>query len=96
VGTNTLRVAKNAAAFLKKAEAAMGSHQIIGGHEEAVSFIWVLLIAFIPNNRRYRYRRRLNELILGNRLNLSSSRVYTWVASVDQRFFRKAKSPAQR
>src|SRR6185437_15219181 len=36
VATNTLRVAKNAAVFLKKAEAAIGFPiEIISGHEEA-------------------------------------------------------------
>jgi exopolyphosphatase / guanosine-5'-triphosphate,3'-diphosphate pyrophosphatase len=36
IGTNTLRVAKNAAAFLKKAEAALGfSIEVVAGREEA-------------------------------------------------------------
>jgi exopolyphosphatase/guanosine-5'-triphosphate,3'-diphosphate pyrophosphatase len=72
VGTNTLRVAKNARAFLKKAEVAIGFPiEIIAGHEEA-RLIYLGVAHSLPTAESNRFVIDIGggstELIIGNQL----------------------------
>jgi exopolyphosphatase/guanosine-5'-triphosphate,3'-diphosphate pyrophosphatase len=103
VGTNTFRIAKNAAAFLKKAEAAIGFPiEIIGGHEEArLIYLGVAhSLPLSPNNRLViDIGGGSTELILGNRLKpLKLESLYMGCVGYSQRFFPDGKitRPAMR
>jgi exopolyphosphatase/guanosine-5'-triphosphate,3'-diphosphate pyrophosphatase len=92
VGTNTLRVAKNAAAFLEKAESALGFPiEVIAGHEEArLIYLGVAhSLPASPNNRLViDIGGGSTELILGNRLKpLKLESLYMGCVSYSQRFF---------
>ncbi|MDN5881712.1 MAG: Ppx/GppA family phosphatase, partial [Nitrosospira sp.] len=96
VGTNSLRVARNASAFLKKAEAAIGFPiEIIGGHEEA-RLIYLGVAHSLPASSDNRLVMDIGggstEFIIGSRLkpaNLES--LYMGCVSYSLRFFPDGK-----
>ncbi|HEY6044530.1 MAG TPA: exopolyphosphatase, partial [Nitrosospira sp.] len=72
VGTNSLRVAKNAAVFLKRAEAAIGFPiEVISGYEEA-RLIYLGVAHSLPASRNNRLVMDIGggstEFIIGHRL----------------------------
>ena len=83
VGTNTLRVAGNASAFLKKAEAAIGFPiEIIAGYEEA-RLIYLGVVDIGGGS---------TELIIGNRLKpVKLESLYMGCVSYSLRFFPDGK-----
>src|SRR5690349_8652364 len=96
VATNTLRVARNAAAFLKKAEMALGFPiEVIAGHEEArLIYLGVAhSLPASPNNRLViDIGGGSTELILGNRLKaLKLESLYMGCVSYSKRFFPDGK-----
>ena len=92
VGTNTLRVAKNAPAFLRQAEAALGVPiEIIAGHEEAR-----LIYIGVARSIRVNQERRLvvdigggsTEFIIGARYKpIQLESLYMGCVSYSRRFF---------
>ncbi|HET7061253.1 MAG TPA: exopolyphosphatase [Nitrosospira sp.] len=96
VGTNTLRVAKNAPAFLKKAEHALGFPiEVISGHEEArLIYLGVAhSLPASPNNRLVvDIGGGSTELIIGNRFKpLKLESLYMGCVNYSQRFFPDGK-----
>ncbi|SEL35032.1 exopolyphosphatase [Nitrosovibrio tenuis] len=96
VGTNSLRVAKNAASFLKKAEAAIGFPiEVIAGHEEARLIYLGVAHSLRPSNDN-----RLvvdigggsTEFIIGNRLKpIKLESLYMGCVSYSRLFFPDGK-----
>ncbi len=96
VGTNSLRVAKNASAFLKKAEAAIGFPiEIIAGHEEA-RLIYLGVAHSLPASRDNRLVMDIGggstEFIIGSRLKPTKlESLYMGCVSYSLRFFPDGK-----
>jgi exopolyphosphatase/guanosine-5'-triphosphate,3'-diphosphate pyrophosphatase len=96
VGTNSLRVAKNASAFLKKAEAAIGFPiEIIAGHEEA-RLIYLGVAHGLPVSRDSRLVMDIGggstEFIIGSRLKpIKLESIYMGCVSYSLRFFPDGK-----
>ncbi|SCY34718.1 Ppx/GppA phosphatase [Nitrosospira sp. Nl5] len=96
VGTNSLRVAKNASAFLKKAEAAIGFPiEIIAGHEEA-RLIYLGVAHGLPVSRDNRLVMDIGggstEFIIGTRLKpIKLESLYMGCVSYSLRFFPDGK-----
>ncbi|MGH8763744.1 MAG: exopolyphosphatase [Nitrosospira sp.] len=96
VGTNSLRVAKNASAFLKKAEAAIGFPiEIIAGHEEA-RLIYLGVAHDLPASRDNRLVMDIGggstEFIIGSRLKPTKlESLYMGCVSYSLRFFPDGK-----
>ncbi|MCC2680511.1 MAG: Ppx/GppA phosphatase [Nitrosospira multiformis] len=92
VATNTLRVAKNAAVFLKKAEAAMGFPiEVISGHEEA-RLIYLGVAHGLPASPDARLVMDIGggstEFIIGRRLKpVKLESLYMGCVSYSLRFF---------
>ncbi len=96
VGTNSLRVAKNASAFLKKAEAALGFPiEVIAGREEArLIYLGVAHGLPISNNNRLvvDIGGGSTEFIIGNRLQpIKLESLYIGCVSHSLRFFPDGK-----
>jgi exopolyphosphatase/guanosine-5'-triphosphate,3'-diphosphate pyrophosphatase len=96
VGTNTLRVARNASAFLKKAEAALGFPiEIIAGYEEA-RLIYLGVANCLPASSNARLVVDIGggstEFIIGNRLKpVKLESLYMGCVSHSLRFFADGK-----
>ncbi|MBA4142263.1 MAG: exopolyphosphatase [Nitrosospira sp.] len=92
VGTNTLRVARNASAFLRKAEAAVGFPiEVIAGREEA-RLIYLGVAHSIPASPNARLVMDIGggstEFIIGNRLKpVRLESLYMGCVSYSLRFF---------
>ncbi|MDE2366287.1 MAG: exopolyphosphatase [Betaproteobacteria bacterium] len=92
VGTNSFRVAKNAAAFLKKAEAAIGFPiEIISGYEEA-RLIYLGVAHGLPASGNNRLVMDIGggstEFIIGNRLRpIKLESLYMGCVGHSRRFF---------
>jgi exopolyphosphatase/guanosine-5'-triphosphate,3'-diphosphate pyrophosphatase len=96
VGTNSLRVAKNAAVFLKKAEAAIGFPiEVISGHEEArLIYLGVAhgLPASINNRLVMDIGGGSTEFIIGHRLKpIKLESLYMGCVSYSRSFFPDGK-----
>ncbi len=96
VGTNSLRVARNASAFLKKAEAAIGFPiEIISGHEEA-RLIYLGVAHSLPASSDNRLVMDIGggstEFIIGSRLKPAKlESLYMGCVSYSLRFFPDGK-----
>jgi exopolyphosphatase / guanosine-5'-triphosphate,3'-diphosphate pyrophosphatase len=96
VGTNTLRVAKNAAQFIKRAEAALGFPiEIVAGHEEA-RLIYVGVAHSLPASPDKRLVVDIGggstELIIGSGFEpLQMESLYMGCVSFSRRFFPEGK-----
>jgi exopolyphosphatase/guanosine-5'-triphosphate,3'-diphosphate pyrophosphatase len=96
VGTNALRVAKNAPGFLKQAEAALGFPiEVIAGHEEA-RLIYIGVAHGLPPTEGSRLVIDIGggstELIIGNGLEpLRLESLYMGCVSYSRRFFPDGK-----
>ncbi len=96
VGTNSLRIAENASAFLKKAEAALGFPiEIISGREEA-RLIYLGVAHSLPVSDHNRLVIDIGggstEFIIGNRLQPNKlESLYIGCVSHSQRFFPDGK-----
>lgn len=96
VGTNSLRVARNASTFLKKAEAAIGFPiEIIGGHEEA-RLIYLGVAHSLPASSDNRLVMDIGggstEFIIGSRLKPAKlESLYMGCVSYSLRFFPDGK-----
>lgn len=96
VGTNSLRVAKNAPAFLKKAEAALGFPiEVIAGHEEA-RLIYLGVSHSLPASDSNRLVIDIGggstEFIIGNHLTpIKLESLYMGCVSYSLRFFPDGK-----
>lgn len=96
VGTNSLRVARNASAFLKKAEAAIGFPiEVIAGHEEA-RLIYLGVAHGLPASRDNRLVMDIGggstEFIIGSRLKpIKLESLYMGCVSYSLRFFPDGK-----
>ncbi|HVW64848.1 MAG TPA: exopolyphosphatase [Nitrosospira sp.] len=96
VGTNSLRVARNAATFLKKAEAAIGFPiEIIAGREEA-RLIYLGVAHGLPNSGSHRLVMDIGggstEFIIGSRLKpVKMESLYMGCVSYSLRFFPEGK-----
>ncbi len=96
VGTNSLRVAKNAAVFLKKAEAAIGFPiEVIAGYEEA-RLIYLGVAHGLPASSNNRLVMDIGggstEFIIGNRLKpIKLESLYMGCVSYSRRFFPDGK-----
>ncbi|KXW56174.1 exopolyphosphatase [Ferrovum sp. PN-J185] len=96
VGTNTLRVAKNATQFLRQAEAILGVPiEIIAGHEEA-RLIYIGVSHFLPRSNEKRLVVDIGggstEFIIGQRYRpLVVESLYMGCVTYSSRFFPEAK-----
>ncbi|MBK6617530.1 MAG: exopolyphosphatase [Nitrosomonas sp.] len=96
VGTNSLRVARNAADFLEKAEQAIGFPiEVIAGHEEA-RLIYLGVAHSLPASDKNRLVIDIGggstELIIGNRFESSKlESLYMGCINYSQRFFPDGK-----
>jgi exopolyphosphatase/guanosine-5'-triphosphate,3'-diphosphate pyrophosphatase len=96
VGTNSLRVARNAAVFLKRAEAAIGFPiEVISGYEEA-RLIYLGVAHSLPASRNNRLVMDIGggstEFIIGHRLKpIKLESLYMGCVSYSQRFFPEGK-----
>lgn len=96
VGTNTLRVARNAPVFLKKAEAALGFQiEVIAGHEEA-RLIYLGVAHGLPASTDARLVMDIGggstEFIIGNRLKpIKLESLYMGCVSYSLNFFPDGK-----
>lgn len=96
VGTNSLRVARNATTFLKKAEAAIGFPiEIIAGREEA-RLIYLGVAHGLPNSGSHRLVMDIGggstEFIIGSRLKpVKMESLYMGCVSYSLRFFPEGK-----
>lgn len=96
VGTNSLRVAKNAAVFLKRAEAAIGFPiEVISGHEEA-RLIYLGVAHGLPASKSNRLVIDIGggstEFIIGHRLKpIKLESLYMGCVSYSRRFFPDGK-----
>ncbi len=100
VGTNTLRVAKNAAQFLEQAQAVLGVPiEVIAGHEEA-RLIFTGVVHSLPRASGRRLVVDIGggstELIIGRGLNpLFMESLYMGCVSYSTRFFPEGKVTAK-
>ena len=97
IGTNTLRVAKNAEDFLKKAETALGFPiEIISGREEA-RLIYIGVAHSVPASKENRLVIDIGggstELIIGNRLKpVTLESLFMGCVSYSRLFFPNGKN----